>query len=90
MEDEFPYFLLHVCFQMLTSRLARRDVETLSLIRRSLFLFVTPMEAGLRFNVTTHPDIVGVWTAREMRSLVLEVLIWKNVQTSVCIIVIPP
>lgn len=69
---------------MLTSRLARKNVETLSSILRSLFLFVTLMGAGLRFNVTVPQEIVGAWTVMEMKSLVLKALIWKNALTLVC------
>ena len=72
-------------FQMLTSRLARKNVETLSSILRSLFLSVTLMGPGLRFNVTVPREIVGASTVMEMRSLVLKALIWKNVLTLVCI-----
>lgn len=70
---------------MPTSRLARKNAETLFSILSSLFLSVTLMGVGLRFNVIVPREIVGAWTAMGMRFLILEVLNWKNVLTSVCI-----
>ena len=81
----FAFFLRMFVFQMLTSHLARKSAETPFSIQRSLFLFVNPMGVGLRFNVESPRGIVGAWTAVGMKSLVLEVLIWKFALSSVCI-----
>jgi len=69
--------------QMPTSHLARKSVETPFSIQRNLFLFVNPMGVGLRFNAESLRGIVGAWTAVGMKSLALEVLIWKFALISV-------
>ena len=81
----FPFFLTPVCFQMPTSHLAKKSGETPYSIQRNLLLFVNPMGVGLRSNAESPREIVGAWTAVGMKSLVLEVLVWKIVLISVCI-----
>lgn len=81
----FAFFLTHVWFQMRTSRLARKSAETLFSIQRNLPLSVNLMGVGLRFNAKSPRGIAGAWTAVAMRSLVLEVLIWRFALCSVCI-----
>lgn len=85
MNEFCTFFLTRVCFQMPTSHLARKSAETPFSIQRNLFLFVNPMGVGLRFNAESLRGIVGAWTAVGMKSLALEVLIWKFALISVCI-----
>ena len=78
-------FSSHVCFQMPTSHLARKSAETQFSIQRNLFHFVNLMGVGLRFNAKSPRGIVGALTAVGMKSLVLEVLIWRFALSSVCV-----
>lgn len=70
---------------MLTLHLARRNVEVLFIIRKSLFLSVNPTGAGLRFSVSNLRRTVGAWTATAARFLVQEVLAWKGARVLVSI-----